>query len=105
MTAARGRPQHDDASAASGRGVRELQPRGRRPDGDLAWPLVDDDEVGRCGVETDHPSILVCGAGARTGGGVSGVGGHNAAMAVLARPEVTTGDPGALLAEHVLPVS
>jgi phytoene dehydrogenase-like protein len=27
----------------------------------------------------------VCGAGARRGGGVSGVGGHNAAMAVLRR--------------------
>jgi phytoene dehydrogenase-like protein len=26
---------------------------------------------------------LVCGAGARRGGAVSGIGGHNAAMAVL----------------------
>jgi phytoene dehydrogenase-like protein len=29
----------------------------------------------------------VCGAGARRGGGVSGIGGHNAAMAVLSRLE------------------
>jgi phytoene dehydrogenase-like protein len=34
-------------------------------------------------VETDDPSVLVCGAGARRGGGVSGVPGRNAAMAVL----------------------
>jgi len=27
--------------------------------------------------------VLVCGAGARRGGGVSGIPGHNAAMAVL----------------------
>jgi len=35
------------------------------------------------GVETDDPRILLCGAGALRGGGVSGIGGHNAAMAVL----------------------
>jgi len=29
--------------------------------------------------------VLICGAGARRGGGVSGIGGHNAAMAVLGR--------------------
>jgi phytoene dehydrogenase-like protein len=29
------------------------------------------------------PGILVCGAGSRRGGGVSGIGGHNAAMAIL----------------------
>jgi hypothetical protein len=38
---------------------------------------------GRWGVETDDPSILLCGAGARRGGGVSGIPGHNAAMAVF----------------------
>jgi phytoene dehydrogenase-like protein len=27
--------------------------------------------------------VLLCGAGAVRGGGVSGIGGHNAAMAVL----------------------
>jgi phytoene dehydrogenase-like protein len=39
----------------------------------------------RWGVETAHPNILLCGAGAVRGGGVSGIPGHNAAMAVLGR--------------------
>ena len=39
--------------------------------------------VGTWGVETDDPRVLLCGAGARRGGGVSGVPGRNAAMAVL----------------------
>jgi phytoene dehydrogenase-like protein len=51
--------------------------------GDLAWPFAD--EPGCWGVETDTPNLLICGAGARRGGGVSGIGGHNAAMAVLAK--------------------
>ena len=52
--------------------------------GDLAWPYAEDPaERGRWGVETAHPRILLCGAGARRGGGVSGIPGHNAAMAVL----------------------
>ena len=59
-------------------------PRGNIFHGDLAWPFADDaDDAGRWGVETDDPAILVCGSGARRGGGVSGVPGHNAAMAVL----------------------
>ena len=33
---------------------------------------------------TDHERILLCGSGAHRGGAVSGIGGHNAAMAVLA---------------------
>jgi phytoene dehydrogenase-like protein len=54
----------------------------------LSWPFVEDDEslatpAERWGVATRHPRILVCGAGARRGGAVSGLGGHNAAMAVL----------------------
>ena len=62
-------------------------PRGHIFHGDLAWPFADDpDDVGRWGVETDDPAILVCGAGARRGGGVSGIPGRNAAMAVLAGP-------------------
>jgi phytoene dehydrogenase-like protein len=52
--------------------------------GDLAWPFADD-EPGGWGVETDVSNLFLCGAGARRGGGVSGIGGHNAAMAVLAR--------------------
>jgi phytoene dehydrogenase-like protein len=51
---------------------------------DLSWPFAETAaEVGTWGVETDHPRLLVCGAGARRGGGVSGVPGRNAAMAVL----------------------
>ncbi|HUR84765.1 MAG TPA: NAD(P)/FAD-dependent oxidoreductase [Solirubrobacteraceae bacterium] len=51
---------------------------------DLAWPFAEDPaDVGRWGVETDDPSLLLCGAGARRGGGVSGIPGRNAAMAVL----------------------
>ena len=34
-------------------------------------------------METRHGNVLLCGAGAVRGGGVSGVPGHNAAMAVL----------------------
>jgi phytoene dehydrogenase-like protein len=52
---------------------------------DLAWPFAEsDEEVGTWGVETDDPGLLICGAGARRGGGVSGIPGRNAAMAVLA---------------------
>ncbi|NQX05673.1 NAD(P)/FAD-dependent oxidoreductase [Rathayibacter sp. VKM Ac-2856] len=56
--------------------------------GPLAWPFAEDDEpldtpAQRWGVATEHPRVLLCGAGARRGGGVSGLGGHNAAMAVL----------------------
>ena len=51
---------------------------------DLAWPFAErDEEVGMWGVETTHPAILLCGAGARRGGGVSGIPGRNAAMAAL----------------------
>lgn len=56
--------------------------------GPLSWPFAEDDEplatpAERWGVATNHPRILMCGAGARRGGAVSGLGGHNAAMAVL----------------------
>jgi phytoene dehydrogenase-like protein len=52
---------------------------------DLAWPFAErPEEVGTWGVETDDPAILLCGAGARRGGGVSGIPGRNAAMAALA---------------------
>jgi phytoene dehydrogenase-like protein len=53
--------------------------------GDLAFPWADDPaEAGGWGVATAHPRVVVCGSGARRGGGVSGIGGHNAAMHVLA---------------------
>jgi len=51
---------------------------------DLQWPFAEHaDDVGRWGVETDNPRVLLCGAGARRGGGISGIAGHNAAMALL----------------------
>ena len=31
----------------------------------------------------EHDNILLCGSGARRGGAVSGIGGHNAAAAVI----------------------
>jgi phytoene dehydrogenase-like protein len=57
--------------------------------GGLCWPFADDDgrldtPARRWGVATAHDRILLCGSGARRGGAVSGIGGHNAAMAVLA---------------------
>ncbi|MET9564606.1 MULTISPECIES: phytoene desaturase family protein [Streptomyces] len=52
---------------------------------DLAFPHTQED-TGRWGVETAHANILLCGAGAVRGGGVSGVPGHNAAMALLEAP-------------------
>lgn len=57
--------------------------------GGLAWPFADtadplDTPARRWGVATAHDRVLLCGSGARRGGAVSGIGGHNAAMAVLA---------------------
>jgi phytoene dehydrogenase-like protein len=56
--------------------------------GAVQWPFVDDtapleSPAQRWGVATRHERILLCGSGARRGGAVSGLGGHNAAMAVL----------------------
>ncbi|WP_127792021.1 NAD(P)/FAD-dependent oxidoreductase [Agromyces sp. LHK192] len=56
--------------------------------GPLSWPWA---EAGsplttpaeRWGVATRHPGVLLCGSGAVRGGAVSGIGGHNAAMAAL----------------------
>jgi phytoene dehydrogenase-like protein len=53
--------------------------------GDLGWPWAEPGD-GRWGVETRYPNVLLCGAGAVRGGGVSGIPGHNAAMAVLEGP-------------------
>ena len=57
--------------------------------GALSWPFVDEDDpldtpARQWGVGTAHERIMLCGSGARRGGAVSGIGGHNAAMAVLA---------------------
>lgn len=56
--------------------------------GPLSWPFAEDDDAlgtpaERWGVATRHPRILMCGSGSRRGGAVSGLGGHNVAMAVL----------------------
>ncbi|MFD7433957.1 phytoene desaturase family protein [Streptomyces sp. NPDC059861] len=55
---------------------------------ELSWPYAQEG-TGRWGVETRHPNVLLCGAGAVRGGGVSGVPGHNAAMAVLEGGDVS----------------
>ncbi|MEY4553583.1 MAG: hypothetical protein RL197_10 [Actinomycetota bacterium] len=54
----------------------------------LSWPYVGNNEpletpAQRWGVDSGEPGILFCGSTARRGGAVSGIGGHNAAMAVL----------------------
>jgi phytoene dehydrogenase-like protein len=52
---------------------------------DLSWPFAEaDTEVGRWGVETNAANLWLAGAGARRGGGVSGIPGLGAARAVLA---------------------
>lgn len=54
--------------------------------GDLSFPYRTDDDpapAARWGVQTGHRNVFRCGAGTVRGGGVSGIGGHNAAMAVL----------------------
>ncbi|WP_345800139.1 NAD(P)/FAD-dependent oxidoreductase [Microbacterium sp. AZCO] len=56
--------------------------------GPLSWPWADEDEpldgpARRWGVATANDRILLAGSAARRGGAVSGLGGHNAAMAAL----------------------
>ena len=58
-------------------------PRGNIFHKDLSFPFREDNQHIRWGVETDDARIFICGAGAIRGGGVSGIPGHNAAMAVL----------------------
>jgi phytoene dehydrogenase-like protein len=57
--------------------------------GDLEWPWAPnrsrlETPAQQWGVQTEHDTVLLCGSGARRGGAVSGLGGHNAAQAVLA---------------------
>lgn len=70
-------------------------PGGQIFHGDLAWPWLPLGETPttaaeRWGVSTAYPSILLCGSGARRGGAVSGLGGHNAAMALLEERGLST---------------
>ncbi|WP_181310830.1 phytoene desaturase family protein [Nocardioides campestrisoli] len=56
--------------------------------GHLEWPWAPnrarlETPAQRWGVATDDEAVLLCGSGARRGGAVSGIGGHNAARAVL----------------------
>ena len=56
--------------------------------GDLSWPWAADDAIldapaARWGVDVGRASVLLCGSGAQRGGAVSGLGGHNAAHAIL----------------------
>lgn len=64
-------------------------PRGNIFHRDLDFPFLDDHAGGLdqqlWGAETDDPHIYLAGAGARRGGGVSGIAGHNAAMALLTK--------------------
>jgi len=90
LTDAHGRPTIEtkttrDIEAALG------MPGGNIFHGPLSWPFAEDDApmgtaAERWGVATAHPRILLCGSGAQRGGAVSGIGGHNAAMAVLDAP-------------------
>ncbi len=58
-------------------------PAGNIFHGDLSWPWAESGpQVGTWGVETDLPLVFLGGSGARRGGAVSGIGGHNAARAV-----------------------
>lgn len=57
--------------------------------GDLEWPWAShrarlDTPAQQWGVQTGVDAVLLCGSGTRRGGGVTGLGGHSAAHAVLA---------------------
>ena len=87
LTDADGRPTIETRTTADLERSLRL-PGGNIFHGPLAWPWADDDAplgtaAERWGVATAHERILLCGSGAVRGGAVSGLGGHNAAMAVL----------------------
>ena len=58
-------------------------PRGNIFHCDLQFPWKADGDTRKWGVETNEPRILLAGSGAVRGGAVSGIAGHNAAMAAL----------------------
>ena len=52
----------------------------------LTWPFATaQEQVGTWGVETKWENVFFCGSSALRGGAVSGIPGHNAAQAVLAK--------------------
>ena len=65
-------------------------PRGNIFHNQLSLPFLGTEETEsvtpRWGAETQYPHVFIGGAGARRGGGVSGIAGHNAAMAILNQP-------------------
>ena len=73
--------------------TRDLETELRLPGGNifhdpLSWPFAEDDEIletpaQRWGVTSSNSRVLICGSSARRGGAVSGISGHNAAMATL----------------------
>jgi phytoene dehydrogenase-like protein len=87
MTDARGKPCVETKT------TRDLEAALRLPGGNifhepLSWPFVEDDApmetpAQRWGVATADERVLLCGSAAQRGGAVSGIAGHNAAMAVL----------------------
>lgn len=58
-------------------------PRGNIFHGDLQFPWKSESDPRRWGVETPLSKVFLAGSGAVRGGGVSGIAGHNAAMAAL----------------------
>ena len=58
-------------------------PEGNIFHGDLEFPFREETENLLWGSETRTENLFLAGAGSRRGGGVSGIGGHNAAMAIL----------------------
>ena len=85
-------PCHDGSLAIEVKSPLDLEkdiflPRGNIFHRDLEFPFLNPDSEGAekllWGAETDDPHIYLAGAGARRGGGVSGIAGHNAAMALL----------------------
>ena len=88
MTDAHGRPCVEAKTTADLQDILGMT-AGNIFHGALDWPFVDDDvpldtPARQWGVATAHPRILLCGSGSHRGGAVSGLGGHSAAMAVLA---------------------
>lgn len=59
-------------------------PQGNIFHNQLQWFFAETEaETGSWGVETEYERVYVCGSGAKRGGAVSGIPGHNAAMKVL----------------------